>query len=193
VGTRDGQVHRLRSNDLGPIGEPLQVKREPITALALSQDGKALACGDANDAIIIWQLADRSFLRLEGHMRSSGVRRPVRALSFTSDGRTLASLGGDHYVILWDAQSGRTLLPQPITGHKMGVITFALSPDGQTLATGGADDEVLLWTIGPETILRRIERIANRNLTRDEWRRYIGDEPYRATHADLPVPAAHAE
>ena len=31
-------------------------------------------------------------------------------------------------------------------------------------------------------------QIANRNFTRDEWRQYFPEEPYRATFPDLPVP-----
>ena len=30
--------------------------------------------------------------------------------------------------------------------------------------------------------------MANRNLTKEEWRQYLGDEPYRATCPNLLVP-----
>ena len=36
--------------------------------------------------------------------------------------------------------------------------------------------------------LKRACRIANRNLTREEWQRYMGDLPYRKTIPDLPGP-----
>ncbi len=36
--------------------------------------------------------------------------------------------------------------------------------------------------------LKRACYIANSNLTRDEWQRYMGDIPYRPTCPNLPVP-----
>jgi hypothetical protein len=36
--------------------------------------------------------------------------------------------------------------------------------------------------------MRRACKIANRNLTPEEWRRYMGDRPYHETITDPPVP-----
>jgi WD40 repeat protein len=72
------------------------------------------------------------------------------------------------------------------------VTSVAFSPDGKTLAAGylggGVGGGVLLWNVSLESWQRLAGRIANRNFTRDEWRQYFPDEPYRATFPDLPVP-----
>jgi hypothetical protein len=47
---------------------------------------------------------------------------------------------------------------------------------------------VVLWDVDLESWQRLAGRIANRNFTRDEWRQYFPDEPYRPTFPDLPVP-----
>ena len=61
-----------------------------------------------------------------------------------------------------------------------------ISPDGKTLASGGAT--IILWDVSVEAWQNRACRIANRNLTRAEWRQYMGDiAPYRATCRALPL------
>ena len=43
-----------------------------------------------------------------------------------------------------------------------------------------------LWDVDLQSWLKRACAIANRNLTREEWGRYMGDQPYRKTCPDLP-------
>jgi hypothetical protein len=72
----------------------------------------------------------------------------------------------------------------------------AFSPDGRTLAAGfsaglghdpGKDPGVVLYDLDPQSWQRRACRIANRNLTRQEWRWLIGsDVPYQRLCPDLP-------
>jgi hypothetical protein len=56
------------------------------------------------------------------------------------------------------------------------------------MATGSGDGTVFLWDIDFESWKSRACRRANRNLTLEEWRRFFGEEPYRATCPELPSP-----
>ncbi len=64
----------------------------------------------------------------------------------------------------------------------------AVTRDGTTLLTGNADNgTVQLLDLNLPTWPQRACRIANRNLTRQEWRQYLGDLPYQLTCPGLPA------
>ena len=54
------------------------------------------------------------------------------------------------------------------------------------LASGSMDGTVILWDVNLGSWLDLACRIANRNLTMDEWQRYVGPGPYRQTCPNLP-------
>ena len=88
-------------------------------------------------------------------------------------------------VVTMLALAGVTTLAQTPTefkGHTGYVFSVALSPDGKWLATGSFDGIIDLWPGNLEEWKQLACRIVNRNLTQDEWSRYLGDnEPYRKT------------
>jgi hypothetical protein len=97
--------------------------------------------------------------------------------------------------VLWDAASRKRLAEEPLAVKKGIVLGVAFSIDG-TIATGYGvvvgggvrGGRVVLFDVDLESWQRKAGRIANRNFTRDEWRQYFPDEPYRPTFPDLPVP-----
>jgi WD40 repeat protein len=67
------------------------------------------------------------------------------------------------------------------------VTSVAFSPDGQSLASGSADDTIRLWHVTTTGPVQQACQIANRNLTRAEWRQYLGDLAYDRTCPSLPA------
>ncbi len=66
----------------------------------------------------------------------------------------------------------------------MSAVVF--SPDDRYLATGSLNGGARVWFWRPEDLTRDPCSRLTRNLTQDEWRRYLGNEAYRKTCPNLP-------
>jgi WD40 repeat protein len=109
----------------------------------------------------------------------------VTAIAFSNDGRWLASASKDHTARVWDSANGKELARLEHPGE---VLQVVFSPDGRRLATSCLDGQVRLWYWRLDDLMAAACARLSRNFTREEWREYLGDEPYRLTCPDLPVP-----
>jgi hypothetical protein len=65
---------------------------------------------------------------------------------------------------------------------------MAMSPDGRWFVTTSGDGGARIWALARETmILQSCARLMH-DLSRDEWRRRLGGEPYSAVCPGLPAP-----
>jgi WD40 repeat protein len=157
------------------VGKPLG-DDDLVLTVAFSPDGKLLAWGGRNSDISVWEVgSDRPPRTFSKH------RSFVRSLAFSPDSRTLASGSNDRRIVLWDVASGEAKgLPLAASAS---VSAVAFGPDGKTLVSGTYGGPLTLWYIGLDTLRVGACDVAGRNLTREEWQRYFGDEPYRLSCA----------
>jgi WD40 repeat protein len=85
---------------------------------------------------------------------------------------------------VWDVASGRELARIP---HDEGVLDAAFSPDGKYIASGSYDRSARLWLWRAEDLVEEACARLTRNLSAEEWSRYIGVEPFRDTCLGLPA------
>lgn len=110
----------------------------PITAAALSPDGRHIAVGLESKVVVLWDtVAGRPVRTLAGHQKA------VPAVAFSPDGKRVLSGSADGTAILWDADTGAQLLS--LRKHTGPVLSVAYSPDGSRLLTGSFDSTAVLW------------------------------------------------
>jgi hypothetical protein len=95
-------------------------------------------------------------------------------LALSPDGTLLAS-ANDAGLVLSDFRARAAL--GPVIGESIaGIDDLAFSPDGKALLSLGRAD-AYLWDLDIASWREQACRVANRNLSADEWTRFIPDTP----------------
>lgn len=147
-----------------------------VNAVAISPDGAYLATITEDFTARVWRMTTGEEIT---HLDHGDL---VTAITFSADGKYLATASGADARI-WEVPSGHIVAR--IT-HEQGVNTVAFSVDGNSLATGGTDGVVRVWRWRPEDLVVEVCARLPRNLTSEEWRLYLGEEPYHKTCPNLP-------
>jgi WD40 repeat protein len=127
-----------------------------------------LASGDIDGSINLWPKEGGA----EPVVLNHGSR--VWSLTVLPDAR-LASGGGDGRIKLWPAKG--TGEPVVLT-HGGTIQSLAVLLDGRLGSAGNDVDSVIkLWLVNEEKLIAALCLRAGRNLSKDEWARYMGDTP----------------
>jgi WD40 repeat protein len=114
----------------------------PVNSIVFSPDGKTLASGSEDGAIILWELGEGTY----SIKYSIKVTSAVLSLALSPDGKILAIGNKDHTITLLNASTGQPI-GNPLSKHVASVNSVAFSPDGKTLASGSLDGAVFLWDV----------------------------------------------
>ena len=160
-----------------------ELKQESgIGRLDFSPDGKYLVAAGGS-AAQIWDWSKGTGVIQFQH------EAEVADVVFSQDGKTLATAAGNTER-LWDAATGVEI---GRIMHDQAVTSVAFAPDGKALVTAGDDGVVQVSLWHPRDLLDEACARLTHNLTPEEWRQYLGEEPYRETCPNLPQPVAGTE
>lgn len=139
AGTVEGEAPR-------PLTAPGQ---QPVTAAALSGDGRLLILGQGDGSVAVWDLAGRRQLqRLSGTVAGGGAVTAVDAAAAPGGGATLAVAYGGGAVATWSLASG-TAAATPQANWRAGGAPSALRVGGDgTVVVGTQGGEVEVWRPG---------------------------------------------
>jgi WD40 repeat protein len=167
---------RIGSKPLCEFNNPTY---SPVLSVAFGANGKVAAAGrDPKIMLCDANAADSNLPppRLEKH------KAEVTSLAFSPNGQMLASASQDGALSLWDVPSAQfvyALLAGGDVEKSRPISSVAFNASGSRLVSAGS--EVLVWDLSFEGWLARACSIVGRNLTEDEWARFLPDEKYRPT------------
>jgi WD40 repeat protein len=211
-GLGDGTI-KIWPKDFASAPEVLQ-QGSGVMSLAVLADGR-LASGGRDDNIRIWHKdfagatdvmphgGTRVAALADGRMVSSGDDGKIRvwpkdlagapivlpgssrfwSLAVLEDGR-LATGGGEGKIVIWPQDFAGA--PEVLPSGGGYIASLAVLADGR-LASSDSTGYIRIWLVGERELVAALCLRAGRNLTKDEWGRYIGSNiPWQPSCRDLP-------
>jgi WD40 repeat protein len=159
--------------------------RTPITTLhhnaiprgfAFSTDGHTLATASVDGTISLWDTRNP-------HTPPTTLTQAetLNTIAYHPDSHTLATASVERTITIWDTTTHTPFAT--LTGHTEPVTAIAYSPDGTTIASISTDKTIQLWNTNPTTAITAICHTLNRNLTTEEWTKFLPNTPYQPTCA----------
>ncbi|MBL8062662.1 MAG: PQQ-binding-like beta-propeller repeat protein [Anaerolineales bacterium] len=156
-----------------------------VYVVAFSSDGKHIVSGSYDNTARVWDTATGQEVARMIHDSL------VIAVAFSPDGRYVISGGYDNTARVWDAATGQEVARMT---HDSPVTSMAFSPDtslvtgGKYVVSGSGDHTARVWEWQAEDLIANACAAMPRNLTRDEWKKYIVDAlPYQAVCEKLTI------
>lgn len=179
TGAADGTV-RIWSLTLGKLIAQLDGHTAPVRVLVLSHDETKFLSADEDGFVRVWELATgKSIANLSGHQDQ------VYSAAWNQTDTQILTASADGTARLWDAENGVELAS--LGGHVGAVLGATWIENEKVVMTRGADGTVRRYFTQPRDLLAAACTRAVRNLTQEEWNRYVGSEKRRATCSQLPL------
>ena len=121
------------------VGKPWEGEGGRIFTLALSPDGRTIACGKEDGSVQRWDT--------DGEMSKGacmGHSDYVRSISWARSGGHIASGSEDGTILIREAKNGKVEVGPIATGQQM-LYSLAYSPLDDRIASGGYNKTICIW------------------------------------------------
>jgi FOG: WD40 repeat len=178
---KDGSLHTWTSTGTS-VDRSSVLTRDagPVTAIACAGESGNIGTGDQTGRVALWDRNGRSILQLRG--------QNTRVTAIGTDKRATIVVTSDEKgnIRVWTVAKPNDP-PVVVPSTLAHVASLAVDPSAEWVVAAG-DDKVLKIDL-TATLLRKAEARMWRNLSLDEWRRFVGDMlPPRPTFSRLPPP-----
>ncbi len=174
-----GRDFTLRVWDVATGAELSRMEhQERVIDLEFSPDGKWVVSGSWDYSARVWEVSTGREISRMTHGGWLG------SVNFSPDGRWVLSGSADGTARIWDARTGQEVAR---TMHDSPAPASVFSPDGRLAVSGSVDRTVRVWHWMVDDITSQACKHLPRNLTLDEWNRYVYNQPYHQTCKNLPV------
>ncbi len=115
----------------------------------------------------------------------TGHRAGVYDVEFSPDGKLLASAGSDKRLQMWVLDNPEDL-PIVMDNNNGFIWDIAFAKGSDYLIAASHESEIRVWPTNPELLATQICPKLGRNMTQDEWNKYVGAKvPYESTCPNL--------
>ncbi|HVT14686.1 MAG TPA: WD40 repeat domain-containing protein [Thermoanaerobaculia bacterium] len=145
-----------------------------VWSAAWSPDGSRIVTAGADRVARVWDAGTgQLLLALKGHQGR------LTAVEWAPGGGRVLTASEDGEARVWDSGNGE--LHTVLRGHSARLNQAAWSPDGSRIATAGADGSVRVYYTRIRDLAAAACRRAVRELSAEEWTRYLTGVPRRPT------------
>ena len=147
-----------------------------VVAGAFAPDGDDLAIASRDGRVALVDVRN-------GDLRTAPVAAhsgEVTSLTLNAEGSWLVTSGVDGVIAVWNAANG-VLVDAVETVRSGGAATVTFVGETSELSIIDATGTTYRWDLGADAMIEHVCAVVSRRLDEQEWARYFGDMPYRAT------------
>jgi len=157
-----------------------------ILSVRFSPDGKKIAYGTfeikSKRGLVKMYDVDR---QEKDSRQFTGHKAGVYDVEFSPDGKLLASAGSDKRLQMWVLDNPEDL-PIVMDNNNGFIWDIAFAKGSDYLIAVCHESEIRVWPTSPELLANQVCPKLQRNMTQDEWNKYIGVKvPYETTCTNL--------
>ncbi len=145
-----------------------------MLSVKFNPDGNSIAFGvddkvNKRGVIKMYDLKTQEVKQFTGH------RAGVNDIEFSPDGKLMATAGADKRLLLWVLESPEAL-PIVMDNNNGFIWDIAFTPGSEYLIAACSESEIRVWPTDPRIMAEQICPKLKRNMTTEEWKKYVGDE-----------------